>query len=151
MSALHLILAQPKIRTKSGAGRIAAAKRWLMRATARMVLFAYAMFLFKPVMPILVDRLAHTFWSNVHIAVVHRVNGKEHVHYELMKAADDTGKEKAGGGKTKGETEVAPHLAAGLQSIAPPFQPAAARPLYPRLLSPLPSGLRTCGDPPPWS
>ncbi len=67
-----------------------------MKAVARTLMLAYALFLLKPVMPIIIDALAHTFYESVHIAVVHRVHGKEHVHYELRKAAAESEKEGLG-------------------------------------------------------
>lgn len=90
---------------------IGKAKVWCTRFITRLLLFAYALFVLKPVMPILIDNLAHTFWKNVHIAVVHKVNGKEHVHYELARAAKDLDKEKSGG-KVKTETEQSSYLIA---------------------------------------
>lgn len=75
---------------------MAVMKSYGMKAVARVLIVAYGLFLLKPVMPIIVDALAHTFWRSVHVAVVHRVNGKEHVHYELRKAAADLEKDKAG-------------------------------------------------------
>ncbi len=75
---------------------MAVIKNWSIRTVARVLIIAYALFLLKPVMPILLDGLAHTFYKSVHIAVVHRVHGKEHVHYELRKAAAESEKEGLG-------------------------------------------------------
>ncbi len=75
-------------------------------------------------MPVLADGLAHTFWKNVHIAVVHKVNGKEHVHYELVRVGKDLDKEKSNG-KAKAETESPSYLAAEAYALSPA---AAAHP-----------------------
>ncbi len=42
----------------------------------------------KPVLPLVNDILAHTFWKTEHIITVHHENGKDHLHYELKKASD---------------------------------------------------------------
>ncbi len=63
---------------------------WGKKVVTRTLIIAYAIFLLKPVMPIIMDALAHAFYRSVHIAVVHRVHGKEHVHYELRKAAAES-------------------------------------------------------------
>ena len=49
----------------------------------------------RPAMPVIVDKLAHAFWANVHIATVHKHNGVEHVHYELRKMSEEDGKSKS--------------------------------------------------------
>ena len=85
---------------------MAVMKAWTMKATARTLLVAYVLFLLKPAMPVLMDKLAHTFWENVHIAVVHRINGKEHVHYELRKAAAGSEKDKSGATHKSGTEEA---------------------------------------------
>lgn len=63
-------------------------KVWCVRSIARVLIVAVVLYVLKPVMPLIVDGLAHAFWRSVHIAIVHKVNGEEHVHYELRKAAD---------------------------------------------------------------
>ena len=69
------------------------------------------------------DSLAHAFWPHVHMLVVHRVQGKEHVHYELFKMARDTEKDK-GGLKHKASIEESDHLAVTLP-VCLPADPAA--------------------------
>ena len=62
---------------------------------AKVLLFAYlVMILFKPVMPLVADMLAHTFWNETHMMQVHEVNGKFHIHSELASAGDYSTKEK---------------------------------------------------------
>ncbi|MEP6616106.1 MAG: hypothetical protein ABJA57_05980 [Ginsengibacter sp.] len=53
--------------------------------------------------------MAHLFWYSEHIATVHCVNGKYHVHYEVMDAARKTSSEKSNLPKMKSANE---HLAA---------------------------------------
>ncbi len=50
------------------------------------------------------DDLAHTFWKDAHMRVVHTVNGRQHVHYELRKAVEGSEKDKSSSGKYKAET-----------------------------------------------
>ncbi len=42
----------------------------------------------KPVLPLVNDILAHTFWKTEHIITVHHENGKDHLHYELKKVSN---------------------------------------------------------------
>ena len=50
----------------------------------------YAFALLKPILPVLNDVIAHTFFKMEHLATVHYENGKYHVHVELQKVADKT-------------------------------------------------------------
>jgi len=59
-------------------------KAMLMNRLTWLVLFSYTLLLFKPVMPVFMDVLAHTFWEQQHLLTVHEVNGKFHVHNELV-------------------------------------------------------------------
>ena len=68
-------------------------KTLLMRKLAYILLVAYTLVVIKPILPIAVDALSHTFWKGQHIAV-HEINGKFHVHTELANAAKQTEKEK---------------------------------------------------------
>jgi hypothetical protein len=69
-------------------------KMFLIRRIAYLVLFSNILMLAKPMMPVLMDAMAHTFWEQEHILTVHEVNGKFHVHQEVVKAAKHLGKEK---------------------------------------------------------
>lgn len=69
-------------------------------------------------MPVLADGLAHAFWNSVHIAVVHKVNGKEHVHYELSRVGKDLDKEKSNG-KSKAGPESPSYLAGKAYALSP--------------------------------
>ena len=91
----------------------------LMKGCVRLVMVCYFLLTLKPVMPIIMDVLAHAFWENVHLATVHVVNGKEHVHYELRRAANGLDKEKAGG-KYREENDAPAHLAAVPFTVSAP-------------------------------
>jgi hypothetical protein len=60
----------------------------MRKITAYILLFLYINGLLTQVSPIINDVLAHTFWRMNHLATVHCVNGKYHVHYELYKAGN---------------------------------------------------------------
>lgn len=55
-----------------------------------LLLFSYATVLLKPVLPLLGDAVAHTFWRMEHISSTHFENGKYHVHFELLQSAKKT-------------------------------------------------------------
>lgn len=57
------------------------------------LLCVYALGLIKPVVPIVNDAIAHTFYKLEHIATVHYENGKYHLHAELEQEATDMKKE----------------------------------------------------------
>jgi hypothetical protein len=52
-----------------------------------MLLFIYAFGLIKPVLPLVKDVLAHTFFKKSHMATVHYENGRYHLHMELSDEA----------------------------------------------------------------
>jgi hypothetical protein len=66
-----------------------------IRKIACIVLCAYALMLFKPVLPLFADAMAHTFNENRHLMVVHEEHGSFHVHYETVKATGSSGKEQS--------------------------------------------------------
>ena len=53
-------------------------------------LLAYSVFLLKPLLPYVADACAHAFWYSSHMATVHYVNGKFHVHKEVMEESKKT-------------------------------------------------------------
>jgi mannose-6-phosphate isomerase class I len=55
----------------------------MKKQLAIILLFCYASVLLRPLVPVVSDFLAHTFWSSDHIATVHYENGHYHLHYEL--------------------------------------------------------------------
>lgn len=61
----------------------------------RLVFLGYALLMISPALPVLKDRLAHSFYHSYHIAVVHAHNGEEHVHYEQKKLVQDSKSTKA--------------------------------------------------------
>ncbi len=48
----------------------------------------YSFALLKPVMPVVNDLFAHTFYKMQHLATVHYENGKHHLHVELSSETD---------------------------------------------------------------
>lgn len=48
----------------------------------------YAFALVRPILPVVKDVVAHTFFKMQHMATVHVENGKYHVHLELEKASE---------------------------------------------------------------
>jgi len=66
-----------------------------MSGMVRLTLFFYVLFVFNPVMPIIADKIAHTFWEEYHLIVVHGIYGNAHVHSELDKAAKQADKDKS--------------------------------------------------------
>ncbi|HZE82902.1 MAG TPA: hypothetical protein VE035_01275 [Puia sp.] len=56
----------------------------MKKALLYLLMFSYSTMLIRPVMPSVLDLIAHTFWYSQHMATVHFENGKYHVHYEYM-------------------------------------------------------------------
>lgn len=65
-----------------------------MRKIGWVLIIAYTLVMMKPVLPVVADAMAHTFWKSQHMLVVHEVNGKFHVHTEMAQSAKQTEKEK---------------------------------------------------------
>jgi hypothetical protein len=63
----------------------------------------------KPVLPLVNDILAHTFWKTEHIITVHHENGKDHLHYELKKISDQNN-EDADSSAPKSAESVSVHI-----------------------------------------
>jgi hypothetical protein len=72
----------------------------LMRDVASLLLVAYVLLILNPVMPVIVDAAAHTFWEKQHLLTIHNVNGKYHVHFELLKNDRQTDNKVPGNLKT---------------------------------------------------
>lgn len=62
---------------------------------AYYLLLFYSIAICKPILPLVEDALAHSFWKTDHIITVHHEHGKDHLHYQLAKSAD-TDKEQKG-------------------------------------------------------
>lgn len=58
------------------------------KITLYLLLAVYAFALVRPILPVVTDVVAHTFFKMQHIATVHVENGKYHVHIELEKASE---------------------------------------------------------------
>jgi hypothetical protein len=87
----------------------------MKKITSKILLYIYAIGLLAPVSPIITDVLAHTFWRAQHMATVHCVNGKYHVHYELYKAnSTNSGK---GNSTVKADETISIHLQPGNDCI----------------------------------
>ncbi|MEO7309896.1 MAG: hypothetical protein ABIX01_05840 [Chitinophagaceae bacterium] len=76
-----------------------------------LLFFSYTMVLIKPVLPIVSDCIAHTFWKLEHISTTHFENGKYHVHFELLHDAREN-KPNRSAANTKIEVFAAPHIIA---------------------------------------
>jgi hypothetical protein len=57
-----------------------------------LLLCVYSFALIKPLMPVIKDVLAHTFYNLEHMATVHYENGKYHIHTELSAEHDNSEK-----------------------------------------------------------
>jgi len=77
-------------------------KKSLIQKVTWLVMISYTLLMFKPVMPVIIDVLAHTFWEQQHMLVVHEVNGKFHLHNELVNASHQSDKHSQNG---KAETQ----------------------------------------------
>ena len=59
-----------------------------------LLLFTYSMIMLKPVMPYIIDGVAHILNFKDHMATVHAHHGKYHVHTEIAEAAKNDNTEK---------------------------------------------------------
>ena len=76
---------------------------------AHYLLLIYITAVCKPVLPLVNDLLAHTFWKTEHIITVHHENGKDHVHHELKKISDQNN-EDANSPAPKSSESVSVHI-----------------------------------------
>lgn len=76
---------------------------YLKQAMVSLLLLVYVTGLVKPLMPIVQDMLAHTFYKMEHMATVHYENGKYHVHTELQQEAQKSEPQKK---STAGDSET---------------------------------------------
>jgi len=77
----------------------------LRKDIALLVLASYTLLIFNPVMPILADIVAHTFWEKEHLITVHKIYGANHVHAEIERAAHQPDKEKSTGNSKSNQEE----------------------------------------------
>jgi hypothetical protein len=78
-----------------------------------LLLFSYATVVVKPVLPLVGDAIAHTFWKLNHISTTHTENGKDHVHFELLETSKKTDDAK---NNCKVEVFKTPHIVTQLTS-----------------------------------
>ena len=57
-----------------------------------LMLGIYTFGLIKPVMPLVKDIIAHTFFESSHMATVHYENGRYHIHLELKEEVKNNAK-----------------------------------------------------------
>ncbi len=69
-----------------------------------ILLITYAFSILKPTLPFVCDIVAHVLFFHHHINTVHKVNGKQHVHYEMIKEAKKESKESGHSGIQKVNT-----------------------------------------------
>lgn len=75
--------------------------------SAYYLLLLYTISICKPLLPLVSDVLAHTFWQTNHISAVHQHQGKNHLHDELGEAAkQDTTDANTTGGKSSESVPV---------------------------------------------
>ncbi len=60
-----------------------------------IILFSYAIVMFKPAFPYLKDAVNHLIFYKQHMATVHFENGKYHVHAEVTKNAKEDNSNKS--------------------------------------------------------
>ncbi len=68
---------------------------YLKRATVLLLLFIYAVGVIKPIMPLVKDVLAHSFFKASQVATVHYEKGKYHIHLELIEAKEQNNSQEA--------------------------------------------------------
>jgi hypothetical protein len=89
-----LTIALP-LRTPSARLIVRQEKAVMMAKLAKFILFFYIFLMFKPVMPVFADTLAHIFWEHKHMIEVHEVHGKFHIHNDLAKAGHPADSERS--------------------------------------------------------
>jgi len=78
----------------------------LMQDLSYVVLFSYTFFILAPVMPLVADLVAHTFWEKDHLSTAHHLYGNNHVSREVQKAENQTGKETGSNGQKAGMDDL---------------------------------------------
>ena len=77
-----------------------------------ILIYAYAVALIKPVIPLVFDCIAHALYEFEHLAVVHEHHGTYHVDSELREAAEDL--PQANSSDCKVDNNLAAHFASSL-------------------------------------
>jgi hypothetical protein len=70
--------------------------KYIRQVIIHTLLCVYVFALLKPVMPLVNDIIAHTFYKMQHLATVHYENGKYHLHAELADESEGQKKEQKG-------------------------------------------------------
>jgi hypothetical protein len=122
----------------------------LKKQLAILLLLCYTMVWLRPLVPVVSDWLAHTFWLSEHVATVHYENGHYHVHYELKEIAKDTENSapQNTSDKTADETVIPVHLLSDSGEFIL-FQNTTSA-FIPRLHGIIQHTFRTVPTPPPW-
>ena len=121
-------------------------KQILTRRLVYMLFGAYTLMMLQPVMPVIIDGMAHTFWNSRHMLTVHEEHGKFHVHQELANTSRQSEKERLSG-NYKYEIECCLNAAVTLQpSLQQVYATVVA---YPNYLCYYPSSCTAMDYPPP--
>ncbi len=86
-------------------------KQNFFKDIAILTLLSYLLFSFNTCIPLFTDLLAHTFWEKEHLAIEHKLHGKNHTGLEIVKISNETAKEKATG-NSKINTKDCNHILA---------------------------------------
>jgi len=97
-------------------------KKKLMQDLSYVVLFAYVFFIFSPLIPLVSDIIAHTFWEKEHLQTAHHTYGKDHVGFEIVKAEKLAGKEDATNNQKNGLEDISHTPAVNIQLHFPAEQ-----------------------------
>ncbi|SFD59747.1 hypothetical protein SAMN05518672_102549 [Chitinophaga sp. CF118] len=76
------------VKPTSGTGE--SLKKKLIKDLSYVVLFSYTFFIFSPLVPLISDIAAHTFWEKEHLLTEHKLHGKNHVGQEISKSEKNT-------------------------------------------------------------
>lgn len=64
-------------------------KKQLVKDLSYVVLFSYVFFIFSPLIPLISDIVAHTFWEKEHLLKEHQLYGQNHVGLEISKSENN--------------------------------------------------------------
>jgi DNA repair photolyase len=64
-------------------------------AIAYYLMLLYITVMFKPLIPIVKDTIAHTFAEAIHIATVHAIYGSNHLQKEISETTSDNNKQQS--------------------------------------------------------
>jgi hypothetical protein len=84
-----------------------------------IILFSYAIVMFKPAFPYLNDIIAHALFYQQHMATVHLENGKYHVHKEVVKNVKEENSGKNSLPEKKKNSNIYEYLGSVKKSLLP--------------------------------